>query len=49
MGLALWLLAVQRVQSYVRAKQGKPVGQALGAPLWCEQTHLQDAEDSKKD
>jgi hypothetical protein len=49
MGLALRLLCVRRVQSRVRADSVELTEQALGAPLWNRQTHLQDAEDGKKD
>jgi hypothetical protein len=34
LGLALWLLGVQRVQSRVRAELGEPTEQALCALLW---------------
>jgi hypothetical protein len=49
MGLALRLLCVRRVQSRVRADSVELTEQALGAPLWNRRTHLQDAEDGKKD
>jgi hypothetical protein len=49
LGLALWLLGVQQVQSWVKAEPGEPVEQALCAPLWRGWICLQDAEDGKKD
>jgi hypothetical protein len=47
--VALQLLGVQRVQSQVGVEPGELAEQALGAPLGHGRTHLQDAEDGKKD